>query len=67
MITLRTHDGGTVEITRSGAMVDIHVRDASGRSVATVTRRAGEGCDALGEYLARPAYASLNWYVPLAR
>lgn len=67
MITLRTHDGGTVELTRSGALVDIHVRDASGRSVATVTRRAGEGRDALGDCLARPAYASLNWSAPLAR
>ncbi|MFI7360457.1 hypothetical protein ACIBTP_41975 [Streptomyces avidinii] len=42
MVTLPTRNGGTVEITRSGALVDIHVRDATGRTVATVTRRAGE-------------------------
>lgn len=42
MVTLTTSDGGTVRITRCGALVDIHVRDAEGRTVATVTRRAGE-------------------------
>lgn len=41
MITLPTGNGGTVEITCIGALVDIHVRDATGRTVATVTRRAG--------------------------
>ena len=42
MVTLPTRDGGTVEITRCGALVDVHVRDAQGRTVATVVRRAGE-------------------------
>lgn len=43
MVMLPTRDGGTVEITRYGALVDYHLRDSSGRTVATVTRRAGEG------------------------
>ncbi|MFE2977484.1 hypothetical protein [Streptomyces sp. NPDC059258] len=42
MITVPTRDGGTVEITRCGALVDLHVRDAEGRTVATVVRRACE-------------------------
>lgn len=42
-MTLPTLDGGTIEITRYGALADYHVRDSSGRTVATVTRRAGEG------------------------
>lgn len=42
MTVIPTRDGGTAEITRCGALVDIHVRDAEGRTVATVTRRAGE-------------------------
>lgn len=37
---LRTRDAGTVTVTRCGALVDIHVRDAEGRTVATVARRA---------------------------
>ncbi|MFF4408097.1 hypothetical protein [Streptomyces sp. NPDC001404] len=39
---MRTDDGGTLEITPVGTMADIHVKDATGRSVATVTRSAGE-------------------------
>lgn len=40
MVTMATTDGGTVTVTRcGGALVDIHVRDSSGRTVATVTRR----------------------------
>ncbi|MFE3591967.1 hypothetical protein ACFXOY_31190 [Streptomyces niveus] len=31
-----TADGGTVDVTRMGITVDIHVRDAAGRTVATV-------------------------------
>ncbi|GGU49197.1 hypothetical protein GCM10010289_82200 [Streptomyces violascens] len=31
-----TADGGTVEVTRVGISFDIHVRDAAGRTVATV-------------------------------
>ncbi|GAA3856256.1 hypothetical protein GCM10023084_07680 [Streptomyces lacrimifluminis] len=42
MVTMTTGDGGTVTVTRCGELVDIHVRDSSGRTVATVTRRAGE-------------------------
>jgi hypothetical protein len=42
MVTMTTSDGGTVTVTRCGELVDIHVRDSSGRTVATVTRRAGE-------------------------
>lgn len=41
-MTLPTTDGGTVTVTRCGELVDLHVRDSSGRTVATVTRRAGE-------------------------
>lgn len=36
MGTYNTHDGGTVEATRRGYLVDLHVRDAAGRTVATV-------------------------------
>ncbi|MDJ0461990.1 hypothetical protein [Streptomyces sp. H27-C3] len=32
-----TADGSTVEVTRVGIRSDIHVRDAAGRTVATVT------------------------------
>jgi hypothetical protein len=31
-----TADGGTVEATRRGLEIDLHVRDAAGRTVATV-------------------------------
>ncbi len=41
-MTIATADGGTLTITRCGPVVDMHLRDAEGRSVATVTRRAGE-------------------------
>lgn len=36
MITYNTADGGTIEATRRGIEVDLHVRDAAGRTVATV-------------------------------
>ncbi|MFD9629813.1 hypothetical protein [Streptomyces violascens] len=49
-MTVPTRDGGTVEITRCGALVDIHVRDGEGCTVATVTRRAGEGALLLADY-----------------
>lgn len=39
---VKTRDGGTIEVTRCGALVDLHVRDATGRTVASVTRRAGD-------------------------
>ncbi|MFF4430479.1 hypothetical protein ACFYZ4_15060 [Streptomyces sp. NPDC001513] len=31
-----TADGSTIEITRRGYIVDMHVRNAAGRTVATV-------------------------------
>ncbi|MFI1099816.1 hypothetical protein [Streptomyces melanogenes] len=55
MAVIPTRDGGTVEITRCGALVDIHVRDRKGRTVATVTRRAGEGALLLAGYRTRGA------------
>ncbi|MEV7582214.1 hypothetical protein [Streptomyces erythrochromogenes] len=42
MIRLPARDGETVEITRSGALVDVHVRDREGQTVATVVRPAGD-------------------------
>lgn len=53
MITLPTRDGGTIEITRCGPLVDIHVRDSGGRTVATVTRRAGDAVRMLAGYAAK--------------
>ncbi|MFE1959228.1 hypothetical protein [Streptomyces sp. NPDC059479] len=40
--TFTTADGGTIDVTRHGAEVDIHLRDASGRTVATVVVRDGD-------------------------
>ncbi|MEW2034921.1 hypothetical protein AB0901_31020 [Streptomyces roseifaciens] len=40
-MTIPTRDGGTMAITRRGALVDVHLRDREGRTVATVVRRAG--------------------------
>ncbi|MGW2380221.1 hypothetical protein [Streptomyces sp. NPDC001658] len=54
MVTMTTSDGGTVTVTRCGELVDIHVRDSSGRTVATVTRRAGEAALLLGGYRTEP-------------
>ncbi|CAM5363367.1 hypothetical protein GCM10010329_84950 [Streptomyces spiroverticillatus] len=42
MTTWPAREGGTIEITRTGPLLDIRVRDGSGRTIATVTRRAGE-------------------------
>ncbi|MFF2543972.1 hypothetical protein ACFVUY_15555 [Kitasatospora sp. NPDC058063] len=36
MMTIPTADGGTVEITRRGNVLDMHLRDSSGETVATV-------------------------------
>jgi hypothetical protein len=36
MQTYTTADGGTIEATRRGLEIDLHVRDAAGRTVATV-------------------------------
>ncbi|MFJ7061105.1 hypothetical protein ACIQVA_25840 [Streptomyces microflavus] len=47
---MTTRDGGTATVTRCGELVDIHVRDRSGRTVATVTRRAGEAARLLPIY-----------------
>lgn len=35
-MTYTTADGSTIEINRRGIMVDLHVRNAAGRTVATV-------------------------------
>ncbi|MBZ4319553.1 hypothetical protein [Streptomyces huiliensis] len=40
-MTIPTRDGGTITVTRRGALVDVHVQDRDGRTVATVTRPAG--------------------------
>lgn len=37
-VIVDTRDGGTVEVTRCGGLVDLHVRDSEGRTVATITR-----------------------------
>lgn len=50
MVTMTTRDGGTVTATHCGELVDIHVRDRSGRTVATVTRRAREAARLLPIY-----------------
>ncbi|MFJ9961106.1 hypothetical protein [Streptomyces avermitilis] len=42
MITYRTADGGTIEATRRGIEVDLHVRNAAGRTVATVEMSADD-------------------------
>jgi hypothetical protein len=36
MQTYTTANGGTIEATRRGLEIDLHVRDAAGRTVATV-------------------------------
>lgn len=38
----RTTDGGTVEITRMGTEFDMHARDVSGRTIATVEMNADQ-------------------------
>lgn len=38
MITLKTNDGGTVQVTRRANATDIHLRNAQGRTVATVVK-----------------------------
>lgn len=49
-MTVATTDGGTVTITRCGALVDIHVRNAEGQTVATVTRQAGDAARMLSGF-----------------
>ncbi|MGW3931101.1 hypothetical protein ACWECC_23785 [Streptomyces microflavus] len=39
---LSTADGGSVEMTRVGIAFDMHVRDAAGRTVATVDMNSDE-------------------------
>lgn len=53
MITLPTRDGGTIRITRCGLLVDIHVRDSEGRTVATVIRRAGDAAQLLAGHASK--------------
>jgi hypothetical protein len=45
MIKFNTANGGTMELTRVGSMADIHVKDASGRTIATVTMSNAEARD----------------------
>ncbi|GAA2781591.1 hypothetical protein GCM10019017_28150 [Streptomyces showdoensis] len=49
MVTLQTRDGGTVTVTRHGALVDMHLRNAAGRTVATVVRPVCEAARLLPE------------------
>lgn len=49
MVTLPTRDGGTVTVTRCGALVDMHVQDSTGRTVATVVRPVCEAARLLPE------------------
>lgn len=37
MLKFSTANGGTIEASRSGILWDIHVRDADGRTIASVT------------------------------
>ncbi len=60
MVTMATRDGGTVTVTRCGELVDIHVRDSSGRTVATVTRRLGEAARLLVGYGGIPSGGKLR-------
>jgi hypothetical protein len=38
MQTYTTRNGGTLEIIRSGALTDMHVKDEAGETVATVVK-----------------------------
>ncbi|MFF4952262.1 hypothetical protein [Streptomyces chattanoogensis] len=49
MQIFNTHDGGTVEATRRGYVIDLHVRDAAGRTVATVEMGTGEASALLAD------------------
>jgi hypothetical protein len=42
MHKFRTADGSSVEITRRGNLVDMHVKSATGRTVATVVKTTDE-------------------------
>ncbi|MFF7990314.1 hypothetical protein ACFZDG_11050 [Kitasatospora xanthocidica] len=44
-MTLRTPDGGTVELIRYGRRVEMHLRAPDGRTVATVGMRAEVAAD----------------------
>lgn len=47
--TYSTHDGGTLEVTRRGYLVDLHTRDAAGRTVATVEMNTDDAAALLSE------------------
>lgn len=49
MQTYTTADGGTIEATRRGLEIDLHVRDAAGRTVATVVMSEHTAGDLLGK------------------
>lgn len=38
VITYRTSDGGTIQVTRWATLTDLHYRDVEGRTVATLIR-----------------------------
>lgn len=40
--TFTTVDGGTIDVTRRDAEVDIHLKDKTGRTVATVELASGD-------------------------
>ncbi|MFJ1640796.1 hypothetical protein [Streptomyces sp. NPDC088256] len=58
MVTLSATDGGTVTVNRYGELLDIHVRDSSGRTIATVTRRPEEAVFLLSEIRRKSGHES---------
>ncbi len=56
--TIHTADGSTVSITPRGIEYDLHVRDAAGRTVATV-EMSQDDLDAL--YLEMDAHTTVEW------
>lgn len=50
-MTARTADGGSVEVFRCGRRVEMHLRAADGRTVATVDMPAEAAADLITELL----------------
>ncbi|WP_158835576.1 hypothetical protein [Streptomyces sp. NRRL S-350] len=48
-MTLRTPDGGSVELVRYGRRVEMHLRAPDGRTVATVDMAAEAAVDLIAE------------------
>lgn len=48
-MTLRTPDGGSVELVRYGRRVEMHLRASDGRTVATVDMTAEAAVDLIAE------------------